>query len=178
MKVLESTRSINDACEVKRQLLQQQAPLRFRTTISPQTLSNGAPIDSTIKVYAERPIIERFAKLTRDKARVNLDVGGLGIPTLPSLTTGPLLLNDDVDSLSGIRPHPESIRGKCGRFLIQGRVEAVAPTKAMFYAPNLPNFPSSTRADQRSYWSGCQDNFVKELKMTEPQMFASMPKQM
>jgi hypothetical protein len=176
MKILESTRTINDACEVKRQLLQQEAPLRFRMAVPPTALADGTPLDSSTRVYAERPIINPYfhGQLTRDRARINVQKEGFGIPTLPGTTTGPLLAPDTFESLTQMRSHPGEIVNTCGRFTMEPRWEAVEPRKALLDIPNLPEYPSSTRAEHRQHWSGCQNNFVRELKQQAPAMTAAM----
>lgn len=176
MKFLESTRALNDACEVKRQLLQIEAPLRFRLAVPPTALADGTPLDSTTRVYAERPIISPYfqGKITHDRTRDNLQKEGLGIPTLPSQVSGPLLKQDELDILNHMRSHPSGVNTTCGRFTVDPRWEAVEPTRAMFYVPHLPEYPTSTRAEQRQHWFGCQDNFVNDLRNLAPQMTASM----
>lgn len=167
MRVLESTRSLNDACEIKRQLIQQEAPLRFRLDLSPVDIDpDGAPIDSTTRVYRELTIPSPFfqGQITHDKSRINLNVPGLGIPTIPSQRTGPLLAADDVGTLSRLVSHPANINNTCGRFTTASRFEALVPDRAFFNVPDLPVFPLSTRSDQRQHWSGCQDTFTRDLK--------------
>jgi hypothetical protein len=165
MDVLQSTRSINDACEVQRQLLQQQAPLRFVTAVALRALVDGVPLDGTTKVYAELPIASPYfhGKLTRDRSRVNARVGGLGIATMPPQMSGPLLSTDDVDTLSRMRPRPcEGPCAPCGRIVAGARFEALAPCRAL--VDEFHVYPSSTRAEQREHWAGCQSKFTAELK--------------
>lgn len=167
MRVLESTRSLNDACEIKRQLIQQEAPLRFRLALSPSDIDpEGAPIDSTARVYRELTVPSPFfqGQITHDKSRINLHVPGLGIPTIPSQITGPLLAEEDVRTLGCLISHPAHVNNTCGRFTTESRVEALVPERAFFNVPDLPLFPLSTRSDQRQYWAGCQDKFTRDLK--------------
>lgn len=165
-KTLQSTRSINDVCEIQRQLMQQQAPLRFRMTVSPESLTAGGqrPIDSSASVYGNLPVVERFSKLTRDKSRTTLQTPGLGIPTTPSQTTGPLLSASEIQVSSMARPLPSGIDARCGRFVVDPRTFEVLAPRAMFDAHHLPHYPSSTRSEQRSHWNQCQDKFVSDLK--------------
>jgi len=176
MRVLESTRTLNDACEVKRQLLQQQAPLRFRLAVPPTSLADGTPLDSSTRVYAERPIISPYfhGQITHDRTRDNLQVNGLGIPTMPSQQRGPLVTREDMQTLSGLYAQPAEVNNTCGRFTVDSRFEVVEPTRAFFHVPHLPEYPASTRAEQRQHWFGCQANFVTDLKAHAPQLTAAM----
>lgn len=173
MQVLASTRTLNDACEVKRRLLQETAPLRFVMGVSPEMFVVGgreAPVDSTVKVYANRPITNPTFQgaLTHDRSRQSLRVPGLGILTVPGQTSGPLLATDDLARLSGLRSHPANINNVCGRPTIAAQFEALPPTRALMHAEHLPQYPMSTRADQRQHWSCCQSKFVSELKGQAP----------
>lgn len=165
VRLYQSTRTNSDACEVRRQALQQEAPLKFRTTVPPSSVAGITPVDSTI-VYAERPVYDRYAlgvgKLTHDRSRDNLQVRGLGIPTLPSQVSGPLLNAAEIDQ--EIRSHPQGVVNACGRFVVDPRTFEVLAPKALIDVPNLPAFPASTRADQRDHWIGCEATFQKEIK--------------
>lgn len=173
MHVLASTRTLNDACEVKRRLIQETAPLRFVMGVSPDMYVVGGretPADSTIKVYANRPITNPTfqGKLTHDRSRQSLHVPELGILTVPGQTSGPLLAADGIERLSGLRSHPANITNVCGRPTIAAQFEVLPPTRALIHADHLPQYPMSTRADQRQHWSCCQSKFVHELKASAP----------
>jgi hypothetical protein len=173
MDVLASTRTLNDACEVKRRLIQESAPLRFVMGVSPDMYVIGgrdAPVDSSIKVYANRPITNPTfqGKLTHDRSRQSLHVPELGILTVPGQTSGRLLASEDLARLSDLRAHPANITNICGRPTIAAQFEALPPTRALMHAEHLPQYPMSTRADQRQHWSCCQSTFVRELKAAAP----------
>jgi hypothetical protein len=167
MMTLQNTRSINDACEIQKQIVQQGAPLRFITSISPAALADGTPLDGTTNVYNNLQIYDPFfasGKLTHERTRMNVQVRGMGILTSPNQTSGQLLYGNDVDMLTSLRPNQAEISNTCGRFTIGPYIEAVTPSLAIPQIDDMPWAPKSSRVDQRNYWSGCQDNFIKELK--------------